>query len=80
MNYRNPEVRKAMTDVAKFWLDRGVAGFRLDAIMALFEDVDLPDNPVVAGKNKFGDPNTEWIHNDRLPGSPRRVEGFAQSC
>lgn len=67
LNYRNPEVRKAMYDVAKFWLDRGVAGFRLDAIMALFEEIDLPDNPVVPGKNKFGDPNTEWIHNDRLP-------------
>jgi alpha-glucosidase len=67
LNWRNPEVRKAMYDVAKFWLDRGVAGFRLDAIGTLFEEPDLPDNPVLAGKNKFGDPNTEWIHNDHLP-------------
>ncbi|CAN5436656.1 alpha-amylase family glycosyl hydrolase [soil metagenome] len=67
LNWRNPEVRKAMYDVAKFWLDRGVAGFRLDAITTLFEEPDLPDNPVLAGKNKFGDPNTDWIHNDRLP-------------
>ncbi len=67
LNWRNPEVRKAMYDVAKFWLDRGVAGFRLDAIGTLFEEPDLPDNPVLPGRNKFGDPNTEWVHNDHLP-------------
>lgn len=67
LNWRNPEVRTAMYDAARFWLDRGVAGFRLDAIMALFEEPDLPDNPVLPGKNKFGDQNTDWIHNDRLP-------------
>src|SRR5260221_3034551 len=31
LNWRNPEVRKAMYDVMRFWLDRGVAGFRIDA-------------------------------------------------
>jgi alpha-glucosidase len=66
LNWRNPEVRKAMYDVAKFWLDRGVAGFRLDAIGTLFEEADLPDNPVLAGKNKFGDPNMDNVHNEKL--------------
>ena len=31
LNWHNPEVREAMYDVMHFWLDRGVAGFRIDA-------------------------------------------------
>jgi len=67
LNWRNSEMRKAMYDAARFWLDKGVAGFRLDAVQALFEDPKLPDNPVKEGKNQYGDPNTEYLHNDRLP-------------
>jgi glycosidase len=37
LNYRNPDVVKATLDVARFWLDRGVDGFRCDAIGRLFE-------------------------------------------
>ena len=36
LNWRNPEVEKAMFESVRFWLDRGVAGFRLDAIPTLF--------------------------------------------
>jgi alpha-glucosidase len=32
LNWRNPEVKKAMFDVMRFWLDRGAAGYRIDAI------------------------------------------------
>jgi alpha-glucosidase len=39
LNWRNQEVRKAMYDVLRFWMDKGVAGFRLDAITSLFEDL-----------------------------------------
>ncbi len=67
LNWRNPEVRTAMYDAARFWLDKGVAGFRLDAVQTLFEDPKLPDNPVREGKNQYGDPNTEYLHNDKLP-------------
>jgi len=41
LNWRNPEVRKAMYDVMRFWLDRGVAGFRLDAIPYDVKNVEL---------------------------------------
>ncbi|HEY9712402.1 MAG TPA: alpha-amylase family glycosyl hydrolase, partial [Chroococcales cyanobacterium] len=54
LNWRNPEVRKAMYDVVRFWLDRGVAGFRLDAIARLFEDPQLRDNPVLKGTDRYG--------------------------
>ena len=38
LNYRNPEVVAEMLDTARFWLDKGVDGFRVDAILTLFED------------------------------------------
>jgi alpha-glucosidase len=57
LNWRNPLVEKAMFDVARFWYDRGVAGFRLDAVDTLFEDPELHDNPYVNGEmvNKYND-------------------------
>jgi len=45
LNWRNPSVRKAMLDVFRFWLDRGVDGFRLDVFNAYFKHPDLLDNP-----------------------------------
>lgn len=66
LNWRNPEVRKAMYDVLRFWIDRGVAGFRLDAVTTIFEDPKLRDNPVLPGKNKLGDPNMDNKYNHRL--------------
>lgn len=37
LNYRNPKVVEAMKNVLRFWMDRGVSGFRCDAVLALFE-------------------------------------------
>jgi alpha-glucosidase len=45
LNWRNPDVVAAMLDVMRFWFDRGVDGFRVDAIHYLYEDVALRDNP-----------------------------------
>jgi alpha-glucosidase len=45
LDWRNPEVVAAMQDVLRFWLDRGVDGFRLDAIDKLVKDRDLRDDP-----------------------------------
>ncbi|XP_055845481.1 maltase A2-like [Episyrphus balteatus] len=39
-NFRNPKVRVAMLEVLKFWLDRGVAGFRIDAVPHMFENIN----------------------------------------
>lgn len=46
LNYRNPLVVQEMEDVMAFWLERGVSGFRVDAVNHLFEAADLPDEPV----------------------------------
>jgi alpha-glucosidase len=45
VNWHNLAVRQYMLDVFKFWLDRGVDGFRLDVFNAYFKHPDLPDNP-----------------------------------
>ncbi|HEX3647488.1 MAG TPA: alpha-amylase family glycosyl hydrolase [Pseudonocardiaceae bacterium] len=45
LNWRNPEVRAAMHDVMRCWLDRGVDGFRVDASRQLVKDALLRDNP-----------------------------------
>jgi alpha-glucosidase len=46
LNYWNGEVQEAILEVARFWLDRGVDGFRLDVINHVFHDRLLRDNPV----------------------------------
>lgn len=67
LNWRNPAVKRAMLDIMRYWYKRGVAGFRLDAVSRLFEDADLHDNPVLPGKNRYGDPNTEDRYTGKLP-------------
>jgi alpha-glucosidase len=50
LNWRNPAVRQAMYDVLRFWLERGIDGFRVDVIWHLIKDDRLRDNP----------PNPDW--------------------
>ncbi|MEC5406394.1 alpha-amylase family glycosyl hydrolase [Paraburkholderia sp. MPAMCS5] len=45
LNWRNPRVRRAMDDVLRFWLDRGVDGFRVDVLWLLIKDAQFRDNP-----------------------------------
>ncbi len=45
MNAHNPAVQDALLGVMKFWLDRGVDGFRIDALNFLMHDPELRDNP-----------------------------------
>jgi alpha-glucosidase len=49
LNWRNPQVREAIFDAARFWLDRGVDGFRLDVAHRLIKDEDFRDNPLRLG-------------------------------
>jgi len=54
LNWWNPEVRDAMDGVLRFWLDRGVDGFRIDVAHRLGKDRDLADNPPeLAGARKY---------------------------
>ncbi|MGF1537699.1 MAG: alpha-glucosidase [Elainellaceae cyanobacterium] len=58
LNWQNPEVRAAVYDIVRFWLDRGVDGFRLDASSAYSKDPFFRDNPL-----KYGATNTASYDN-----------------
>jgi alpha-glucosidase len=45
LNWRHPAVQAAMYDVLRFWLDRGVDGFRIDVLWHMLKAADFPDNP-----------------------------------
>ena len=45
LNYRNPAVRQEMLDILTFWIEKGVDGFRMDAVPFLFEDSKFRDEP-----------------------------------
>jgi alpha-glucosidase len=53
VNWRNPEARKAQLDVFRFWLERGVDGFRLDVFNAYFKHTELQNNPPKFGLRGF---------------------------
>jgi len=60
LNWRNPAVRAAMYDVLRFWLERGVDGFRVDVLWHLMKDArwrDNPPNPAV----RPGDPSVKRL-------------------
>ena len=64
LNWRNPKVRQAMYEVLRFWLDRGVDGFRIDALEVLLKDEQFRDNPM----------NPEWKPGD--PPNTRLIEHY----
>ena len=45
LNWRNPEVQQAMLDVMRFWLDKGVDGFRVDVMWHMIKDDEFRNNP-----------------------------------
>jgi oligo-1,6-glucosidase/alpha-glucosidase len=45
LNWHNPAVKQAMFDVVRFWLDKGVDGFRLDIFHSIYKDAQFRDNP-----------------------------------
>jgi len=67
LNWRNPAVEKAVFDSMRFWLDRGVAGFRLDAITTLFEDPSLKDEPLTGKLDPSGFPESNHTLTSGLP-------------
>ena len=67
LNWRNRQVRDAMYNMIRAWMNRGVAGFRLDAVPQLFEDPKLTNEKFLEGKTSYADRRTERIHTDNLP-------------
>lgn len=50
LNWGDPAVHEAFTEILRFWLDRGVAGFRIDVAHGLYKDAKLRDNPPEAAE------------------------------
>ncbi|GAO08188.1 putative alpha-glucosidase [Streptomyces lydicamycinicus] len=55
LNWRNPAVRADFDSVLRFWLDRGVDGFRIDVAAGLFKHPELPDSPDPAADERTRD-------------------------
>jgi glycosidase len=55
LNWRNPAVRQAMYEVLRFWLKRGVDGFRMDVIYMVWKHPAMPDQPIVPAWTGRGD-------------------------
>lgn len=64
LNWENPEVRRAVHAMMRWWLDRGVDGFRMDVINLISKDTSLPDGPVVAGV--WGDGSASYTSGPRI--------------
>ncbi len=73
LNWRNPAVQKAMYDVVRFWIARGVDGFRIDSVTSIFKDSKLRDEAVIRDKdgkpviNAFGDVAVTDRRSNDLP-------------
>jgi glycosidase len=67
LNWRNPEVVKAQHDVLRFWLDRGVDGFRIDVIHKIAKDPALRDNPLLPGREGHGYGGQRHDHDENHP-------------
>lgn len=76
LNVHNPAVQAAILDVARFWLGRGVDGFRIDAINFAMHDPHLKDNPPAVGNHKRTRPFDfqQRIHNMSHPDIPAFLE------
>jgi alpha-glucosidase len=61
VNWRNHDLRQAMYDVLKFWLDRGVDGFRIDVIYHIVKDDQFRDNPRNPDYKPGQNPNHEFL-------------------
>jgi alpha-glucosidase len=77
MNVHNPEVQDALLGVAQFWLDRGVDGFRVDAINFAMHDPELKDNPAAPAGNGVRTRPFDFqlkVNNQSHPDIPKFVE------
>ena len=65
LNWENPEVRRAVHAMMRWWVDRGVDGFRMDVINLISRDPSLPDGPVPPG-GRYGASSAAVANGPRL--------------
>jgi oligo-1,6-glucosidase len=66
LNWENPEVRGALYGMLRWWLDRGVDGFRMDVINMVSKRLPLRDGPPLPGGDGYGDGWASFISGPRI--------------
>nr|XP_018917258.1 PREDICTED: maltase 2-like [Bemisia tabaci] len=77
LNYRNPLVVQEMKDVLTYWMDKGVDGFRMDAVMTIMEDIKLRDEPL-SGKTDVLPTDEEYLNHIYTRDQPGTYEIIKQ--
>jgi alpha-glucosidase len=84
LDWRNPEVVAAFGEIVRFWLDRGVAGFRVDAIDRLLKDPELRDDPpattpfALPVHEQYGE--LEHVHSRNSPDIPAALARLREAA
>jgi alpha-glucosidase len=84
LDWRNPEVVAAMQDVVRFWLGRGVDGFRVDALTAIVKDAELRDDPPATGRfplphtGEFGE--VEHVYSSNRPEAAEALAALREAA
>jgi oligo-1,6-glucosidase len=66
LNWENPDVREAVHAMMRWWLDRGVDGFRMDVINMISKVTSLPDGEPVPGNPRLGDGTPYFLNGPRI--------------
>jgi alpha-glucosidase len=77
LNWSNPEVVAAMHDVLRFWLDRGVDGFRIDVVNCIGKDPAFPDQPAALGDLDRVGIQDEPVTHELVRGLRRLVDAYS---
>jgi alpha-glucosidase len=84
LDWRNPEVVAAMQDVVRFWLNRGVDGFRVDALTGIVKDAELRDDPPASGDfplprtGEFGE--VEHLYSSNRPEAAEALAALREAA
>ncbi len=65
LNWENPDVREAVYEMMRWWLDRGIDGFRMDVINFISKDTALPDGPP-SGRGTLGNGSASYMNGPRI--------------
>jgi oligo-1,6-glucosidase len=66
LNWENPEVREAVYAMMRWWLDRGIDGFRMDVINMISKVTSLPDGKPLPGDSALGDGTPHFLNGPRI--------------
>jgi oligo-1,6-glucosidase/alpha-glucosidase len=78
LNYRNPEVKQRMFDMVRFWLGKGVDGFRLDMFNSLYKDAEFRNNPLSSNFFPNDTPPSRFFQESRYNTNQPESFLFAQ--